>query len=265
MSFCSTNCIYNAKLQHGLEPYIYARQHCRPFWLQQLSCIQIRNVNGDVHNLTNYNVIAPSPFDSLSFVPRYVYQLDTSASSSNISYHNNHVLINPPLEGPVINLSSFQLTPEMISVLSKGLNFCPMPGEPNRHELRQDLDKFHVSLRRKQFFDKCLGTSTQLDTTDTTLLHNTSSEDLDEPFGITKFSNPSTWCPLGPPNLETMLTLNEVNLNTILLYAPGSHNLNRSEQCTLAELQHVQSGVIKPADKGGISKKDYTNSMTSTR
>ena len=131
--------------------------------------------------------------------------------------------------------------------------------------LRQDLDKFHVSLRRKQFFDKCLGTSTQLDTTDTTLLHNNSSEDLDESFGITKFSNPSTWCPLGPPNLETMLTLNEVNLNTILLYAPGSHNLNRSEQCTLAELQHVQSGVIKRADKGGISKKDYTNSMTSTR
>jgi hypothetical protein len=51
----------------------------------------------------------------------------------------------------IVNLSSLKLTPSMKSVLSKGLQFCPTPGESDTNELYKDLNKFHVGLRRKQF------------------------------------------------------------------------------------------------------------------
>ena len=52
----------------------------------------------------------------------------------------------------VINLSNYNLTEPELALLSKGLNFCPSPGEPNSGELRQDLDNFHRDLRRYHFF-----------------------------------------------------------------------------------------------------------------
>ena len=212
-------------------------------------------------NLNNYSIITPDLSDSLSFVSLPNDILDTWSNLTNHCYHNNNALINVPLEGPVINLSSFQLTPDMTTLLSKGLNFCPMPGEPDRYELRRDLDKFHVSLRRKLFFDKCPGPTNTLDTTDTTLLQNTSSEDLDAPFSDNKFKNPSTWCPPGTQNLESMIMINEMQLNTTSLHAPGHHNLTRGEQTALAELQRANSVVIKPADKGSAvviqNREDY--------
>ena len=39
----------------------------------------------------------------------------------------------------VVNLSSYSLTTDELSLLSKGLNFCPTPGEPNKGDLRMDL------------------------------------------------------------------------------------------------------------------------------
>ena len=197
----------------------------------------------------------------MSFVSLPYDTLDTCSNPTKHCYHNNNVPIHVPLEGPVINLSSFQLTPDMTTLLSKGLNFCPMPGEPDRYELRRDLDKFHVSLRRKQFFDKLPGLTTTLDTTDTTFLQNTSSEDLDAPFANNKFKNPSSWCPPGPHNLEAMIMINEMQINTMPLRAPGHHNLTRGEQQALAELQRANSVVIKPADKGSAvviqNRQDY--------
>jgi hypothetical protein len=65
-----------------------------------------------------------------------------------MNHNNSNNNENPP-DNSVVNLSSIQLTPAMNSLLSKGLNFCPTPGEPNVHDLRVDLDRFHVSLRRK--------------------------------------------------------------------------------------------------------------------
>ena len=79
-----------------------------------------------------------------------------------------------------VNLSSFQLTPAMISLLSKGLNFCPTPGEPDRYLLRKDLDKFHVSLRGSLFFDKESDAVLDLSTPPTAL--DTLSNDEGDPF-----------------------------------------------------------------------------------
>ena len=47
----------------------------------------------------------------------------------------------------VINFSKHKLTKDEISVLSKGLNFCPTPGAPDPGENRSDLDSLHRRLR----------------------------------------------------------------------------------------------------------------------
>ena len=71
-----------------------------------------------------------------------------------VDFNNCNNLTNDTTNVSVVNLSSFQLTPAMTSLLSKGLNFCPTPGEPNVHDIRRDLDKFHVSLKRNHFFSR---------------------------------------------------------------------------------------------------------------
>ena len=54
----------------------------------------------------------------------------------------------------VVNLSKHRLSGPELSVLRKGLTFCPTPGEPDMGELRRDLDKFHRNLKLKSHFEK---------------------------------------------------------------------------------------------------------------
>jgi hypothetical protein len=52
----------------------------------------------------------------------------------------------------VVNLSSHQLTGSETSLLSRGLNFCPVPGPINETKLSEELDNFARSLRVKEHF-----------------------------------------------------------------------------------------------------------------
>ena len=182
----------------------------------------------------------------------------------NMNNNNNDTVLFLPgtTIGPVINLSSFQLTPAMIALLSKGLNFCPTPGQPERYELRRDLDKFHVSLRRKHFFEK--RTLSALDTTSTlTYMSDDSSDTEEEPFDNRHFRKPSSWSPQGPIQLESLVTFNEAFLNEYTFPAPSQSNLNYKERQALAELKRAKNIVIKPADKGSAvviqNTDDYIN------
>ena len=56
------------------------------------------------------------------------------------------------MDNLVINLSDYRLSPDQISKLSKGLNFCPKPGEPNLADLRCDLDWLHRRLTLHSHF-----------------------------------------------------------------------------------------------------------------
>jgi hypothetical protein len=49
-------------------------------------------------------------------------------------------------------LSSKDLKPDEICILSKGLNFCPTPNKINEEQLSADLDKFARSFRIKEYF-----------------------------------------------------------------------------------------------------------------
>ena len=53
----------------------------------------------------------------------------------------------------VVNLSKFQLSLSHVSLLEKGLTFCPTLGETNMGQLKTDLDRFHRILRLRAFFD----------------------------------------------------------------------------------------------------------------
>ena len=52
----------------------------------------------------------------------------------------------------VVNLSSHQLTENETSLLSRGLNFCPVPGPSNETKLSEELDNFFRNLRIKEHF-----------------------------------------------------------------------------------------------------------------
>ena len=69
---------------------------------------------------------------------------------------NKFVITNSSLiltmDNLVINIGNMLLTPDQISILSKGLNFCPTPGEPSSGDLRCDLDSLHIRLRLHSYF-----------------------------------------------------------------------------------------------------------------
>jgi hypothetical protein len=52
----------------------------------------------------------------------------------------------------VVKLSSHQLRASETFLLSRGLNFCPVPGPINETKLSEELDNFARSLRIKEHF-----------------------------------------------------------------------------------------------------------------
>ena len=151
----------------------------------------------------------------------------------------------------------------MINLLSKGLNFCPTPGEPDRYQLRKDLDKFHVSLRRKIFFDKRFDSAQVNSLTQNDSAELPTAEDEENTFDNFQFRNPSSWCPTAPFQLEAFVTFNESILNEYKFPAPSQYNLCYKEKQALADLQKAKDIIIKPADKGSAvviqNVDDYIN------
>ena len=190
-------------------------------------------------------------------------------TSNNVSNTNNDNIPKPPFRDTVINLSSQPLTPAQISLLSKGLNFCPTPGKPDMGQIRSDLEKFHTGILCKSFFSKedNLNLSSQQNWSQNSTLNmlNTTSKagNVGEPFQHRKFRNPSTFKPPGPPNLEAFIAVNEINLSYCQTRAPHKQNLSIAEKQALKELQNNKQIVIKAADKGSgvvvMDREDYIN------
>ena len=54
----------------------------------------------------------------------------------------------------VVNLSSTELTNSEEKLLSRGLNFCPIPSNINNLQLETDVDQFARRLRLKEHFNR---------------------------------------------------------------------------------------------------------------
>ncbi len=178
----------------------------------------------------------------------YVFDIFNENTNNNNQYSDESV----------VNLSQYPLTNAQISLLGKGLNFCPSPGEPSLSDLFKDLDKFHLQLRRACFF-----ANTASDTPSTSSDATPSQDTQDTPPGFEhrKFTNRSEWEPRAPPTLETFIRMNEFELGKYQPRAPKRSNLSREEQRAIRELQLNPHIVIKPADKGSavviLSIDDY--------
>ena len=66
---------------------------------------------------------------------------NNNANESNVSDTVNPIPGNTE-HSLVVNLSSSHLNPDAIQLLSKGVKFCPTPGEPDISRSQQDLTVF---------------------------------------------------------------------------------------------------------------------------
>ena len=145
--------------------------------------------------------------------------------------------INVERKNTVVNLSSRALTPSEESLLTKGLNFCPTPGEQLLAQKHDDLENFHNKLRWKSFF----------------LNHELSADNFSSAISRCKVFRPEKppRAPPGSSHLETFATINEIELNRSRPFNPAKQNLTRSERESIRSLMLDKSITIKPADKGG--------------
>ena len=164
----------------------------------------------------------------------------------------------------VVNLSDFILTEAHMSLLKRGLKFCPTPPAPDPGAVRTDLNRFHTRLRQICFFEP-KDSSSDLSTSFFNTTNTTPSNPMgtSEAFKHLKFKSKSKWqCPPGPPNLEAMIVCNEQNYNHRPTFRPDHrNNLSWDERNALKELCNNKDVIIKPADKGSavvvMRRKDY--------
>ena len=134
-------------------------------------------------------------------IHNFDFKLNSSDMYTDLKGNNKKDSIFEPYTfGSVINISSKELSECQLSLLNKGLNFCPTPGENDLSLLKQDLDQFHVSLKRKAYFQK--GNISNSQNSDNSV--NNFSDDQgvinhnNIPFHDPKFKEPSTWVPGAP-------------------------------------------------------------------
>ena len=133
----------------------------------------------------------------------------------------------------VINLSGSSLSADEISVLARGLTFCPTPRHINWSEVSADIYDFSRRMRLAEyFFDENSNTPTD--------------NEHYIPFHIK-----STWNP--PNDRERALNsfLDAVKLDITTGKPKTIHdNLTATERQAIRQLKQRQDIFIKPADKG---------------
>ena len=153
----------------------------------------------------------------------------------------------------IVNLSSINLSKEHLSLLKKGLKFCPTPKPQNPGELREDMDRLHKRLRQIAFYESP-GSDTDLLATPPVPAHLPPNDNLHslDPFKHRKFKlKAGGKGPPGPQTLEAMIVMNEHEFNTRPRVRPNPrNNLTPSERRAMRELSSNDNIVIKPADKG---------------
>ena len=163
----------------------------------------------------------------------------------------------------VVNLSDRPLTQEEITLLNRGLKFCPTPPCPDPGLAREDLGTLHRRLRLLAFYEENPLEAFKIPRPNNSLVTVAINRPNNLPFKDSKFKNKSTWRgPIGPANLEAFIASNLVDYNNRPAYkAPDKKNLTRQEANCIKGLKNDTSIVIKPADKGAaiviMNRSDY--------
>ena len=135
-----------------------------------------------------------------------------TARFENDNKNNNNIESTNTHES-VVNLSSHILTSAQRSLLEKGLNFCPSPGNRCFAETRSDLDRFHQSLKLWCYFSHENSPEDSAQNLQSLFDSNTIvTSPQEQPFSDPKFKKKSTWTSQGPVSLEAMISHNEQDL-----------------------------------------------------
>lgn len=212
---------------------------------------------------TGQNILPSNSIGHIKGSESAINEFVSKQSSSNITrqcnvqMHVKNKSCNNNSKSTVVNLSNHKLSISQLSLLERGLKFCPTPGEPHMANLRRDLDRFHRRLKWNVFFSNREGPS----------VTNNDSESADTtnpnpPFQSRKFNDPSTAEPnQNPTALEAFIIMNELKLAKLKPTAPSKNNLSKLEKKAITELKNNPDIVIKPADKGGavviLNTQDY--------
>lgn len=133
----------------------------------------------------------------------------------------------------VVNLSKRLLTEAEISLLSKGLKFCPMPEKIDVYNLRKDIRDYIRRIRLREYFY--------------------SEDEVDGDFSDKPaFRNKSKWCPEKNREIAIEAYVDAVE-KAILAYDLDKtyrRNITRDEQRALENLRGYEDIIIKQADKG---------------
>jgi hypothetical protein len=128
----------------------------------------------------------------------------------------------------VVNLSSHQLTENETILLSKGLNFCPVPGPINETKLSEELDNFARGLRIKEHFG-----SKEVEGGDEVSSDSDSEDACDNRFVKKTFID----------NVKSDI------LRTVKVNTDTFDNLTPGERIVLQNLRSNEDIIIKPAEK----------------
>ena len=144
----------------------------------------------------------------------------------------------------VVNLYNGKLSRAEISLLSKGLKFCPTPNSVDKWHVKEDLEKFGRFLRLKWHY----GNDKQT-------------------FDPNSFRPKSKFNPSNTDAaIELYLSQTEEKLLSCTEIKLTYYNLTRAEQEAMYNLKNDQSIVIKEADKGSAvviwNKKDCRRRKT---
>ena len=126
----------------------------------------------------------------------------------------------------IVNLSNYTLQDAEISVLSKGLGFCPTLGAPDIGDIIQDLDSFKRKTRIQIFF------------TDPNEGPKTESIHSGGPFEHRSFKLKSTFNPVGPFQLEAMFHSIEQDLHRQKYKESKKKNLTKEEYKAIKSLKN---------------------------
>ena len=148
-----------------------------------------------------------------------------------------------------VNLSNKHLNQHHLSVLSKGLSFCPTPRPIHPCHILRDTFLFNRRVKLKYHFAR-----------NTTNVQETPTN----PDYFKAFKPSSGWTP--PPGKDLFLdafTGNIINRISQLKLTTPQKNLTLDEINAFTDLKNDPNIVIKPADKGGatvvLNRQDYIN------
>ena len=201
-------------------------------------------------------------------------QIESFSKSNLSSTPEKSAKIIETLKGQkIVNLSEKILDSYEISVLSRGLKFCPTQTKNDPGEGKREIEEFHRKIRTKEFFSKIPSNhfNVPVDSYDQT--NRPTKEDIEKlecpfPFDKTekfaKLKTKSNWNPpKGSANLETFITMNEIAIQKNNPPKPRYQNITPMERESLKKLSRNNEIRITPADKGGaiviLNMRDYIN------